>query len=147
MKVGTSTIENSEESDKVKFPSDFTRTDPVSGDLANIRPDDNMPLPEKTADRKDYHGTPCAGLALAAEGHGQVIGVAPGCSFMPVRWNVGKTQWQRTLEIFHYISKRDDVVSCSWGLRPLPAPYGILPDAVHETINELARSGGRRGKG
>jgi subtilisin family serine protease len=130
---------------KEKFPSDFTRTEPVSGDPATLRPDDDIPLAEKTEGRRDYHGTPCAGLALASEGHGQVIGVAPNCSFMPVRWNVGKTQLQRTLEIFHYISKRADIVSCSWGR--LPIPDGKLANTIHETINELAKNGGRRGKG
>ena len=33
----------------------------------------------------NYHGTPCAGVAIAeANGRG-VVGVAPGCAFMPVR--------------------------------------------------------------
>lgn len=100
---------------KVKFPADFTRTDSVSGDPSHIEPDDDLPLAENTGGRTDYHGTPCAGLALASEGHGQVIGVAPGCSFMPVRWNVEESTINLILDIFRYISKRADIVSCSWG--------------------------------
>jgi subtilisin family serine protease len=130
---------------KVKFPADFTRTDSVTGDPAHIEPDDDLPLAESTEGRSDYHGTPCAGLALASEGHGQVIGVAPGCSFMPVRWNVGESTQNLVLDIFRYISQRADVVSCSWGT--LASPFGALSFTVHDTINELARNGGRRGKG
>ena len=94
---------------------------------------------------RDFHGTPCAGLALASEGYGQVIGVAPGCSFMPVRWNVEKSTQDLTLQILQYISKRADVVSCSWGM--MPNPGGKLSYTVLDTIKELAESGGRRGKG
>ena len=113
-------LTNPDLKNKIKYPSDFTRTEAVSGDPSNILPDDDLPLPEKIDGRTDYHGTPCAGLALAAEGQGQIIGVAPGCSFMPVRWNVGQSTQDLTLEIFSYIAKRADIVSCSWGRIPLP---------------------------
>jgi hypothetical protein len=46
--------------------------------------DDTRPFPE--AGRNDYHGTPCAGVALAEMNGEGVVGVAPGCSFMPVRF-------------------------------------------------------------
>jgi subtilisin family serine protease len=130
---------------KVKFPSDFTRTEAVSGNPESIGPDDDLPLAEATENRKDYHGTPCAGLALASEGYGRVIGVAPGCSFMPVRWNVEGSTQDLILEIFQYISQRADVVSCSWGT--IPIPFGRLSNTIHDTINQLVQNGGRRGKG
>jgi subtilisin family serine protease len=138
-------LTNPDLKNKVKFPSDFTRTEAVSGDPSNILPDDDLPLPEKINGRRDYHGTPCAGLAVASEGQGQIIGVAPGCSFMPVRWNVGESTQDLVLEIFNYISKRADIVSCSWGT--LPHPWGFLSSTAHDTINEISLRGGRRGKG
>lgn len=54
---------------KVVFPKDY-----VDGDA--------KPFPEKTA--RDYHGTPCAGVAIAESNGIGVVGVAHGCAFMPV---------------------------------------------------------------
>lgn len=130
---------------KIKFPADFTRTDTVSGDPTTIEPDDDLPLAEKIEGRRDYHGTPCAGLALASKGHGQVVGVAPSCSFMPVRWNINGSTQSLILDIFRYISLRADIVSCSWGR--IATPLSGLSSTVHDTINELSRTGGRRGLG
>jgi subtilisin family serine protease len=130
---------------KIKFPADFTRTDTVSGDPTTIVPDDDLPLAEKIGGRRDYHGTPCAGLALASEGYGQIVGVAPGCSFMPVRWNIDGSTQSLILDIFKYISLRADIVSCSWG--SIATPLGGLSSTIHDTINELSITGGRRGLG
>ncbi|HJV81429.1 S8 family serine peptidase [Noviherbaspirillum sp.] len=42
------------------------------------------PFPEAAHD--DYHGTPCAGVAIAESNGRGVVGVAHGCAFMPVRF-------------------------------------------------------------
>lgn len=91
----------------------------------------------------DYHGTPCAGVALAEENGEGVVGIAPGCAFMPVRFPLSANDdflW----EIFDYAGKRADVISCSWGPPPVFAPLGqLLTDKFHQ----LATSGGPRKKG
>lgn len=57
--------------DKVVFPKDYVDRD------AN-------PFPESQAG--DYHGTPCAGVAIAESNGRGVVGIAHGCAFMPVRF-------------------------------------------------------------
>ena len=42
---------------------------------------DQNPLP----DSDDYHGTPVASIAVGSHGDGAMRGVAPGCSFLPMR--------------------------------------------------------------
>lgn len=93
--------------------------------------------------RGDYHGTPCAGVALAEENGEGVVGIAPGCAFMPVRFPLSADDdflWR----IFDYVGKRADVISCSWGPPPIDVPLGqLLTDKFHQ----LATSGGPRKKG
>jgi len=63
----------------------------------------------------DYHGTPCLGVAVA-EGNGTgVIGVAPGCSLVAVRFPLSM-QDAHFITMFQKISALADVVSCSWGV-------------------------------
>ena len=100
---------------------------------------DTLPLPEGD----DYHGTPCAGVAIAEENGSDCVGVAPGCAFMPVRFPLSASDaW--LIEIFRYVSARAHVASCSWG--PPPA-YAPLHSAVAATFAELARTGGKGGNG
>ena len=113
---------------KVVHPKDY-----VDGD-AN-------PFP--TAAHGDYHGTPCAGVALAEENGTGVVGIAPGCAFMPVRFPLSADD-DKMWEIFDFVGQRADVISCSWGPPPVYAPLGqLLIDKFHE----LATSGGPRKKG
>jgi subtilisin family serine protease len=93
---------------------------------------------------EDYHGTPCAGVALAEENGEGVVGISPGCSFMPVRFDVGGSDDDLLWEIFDYVGKRADVISCSWGPPPVYAPLGQL---LTEKFHQLATSGGPRKKG
>jgi subtilisin family serine protease len=116
-------------SGKVVHPKDY-----VDGD--------SNPFPVKSAG--DYHGTPCAGVALAEENGEGVVGLAPGCSFMPVRFDVGGADDDLIWEIFDYVGKRADVISCSWGPPPVFAPLGQL---IADKFHELATSGGPRKKG
>ena len=91
----------------------------------------------------DYHGTPCLGVAVA-EGNGTgVIGVAPGCSFVAVRFPLDMSD-AHFIGMFQKISTLADVVSCSWGYGPANAP---MSTPLRNAIATLARTGGRRGKG
>jgi len=113
---------------KVVYPKDY-----VDGDT--------NPFPVTTYG--DYHGTPCAGVALAEENGEGVVGIAPECAFMPVRFPLSADDdflW----EIFDYVGKKADVISCSWGPPPVNAPLGQL---LTDKFNQLAASGGPRKKG
>ncbi len=111
---------------KVVHPTDFTGND-------------DQPLPEAG----DYHGTPCAGVAIAEENGQGCVGAAPGCAFMPVRFPLNAADtW--LIDIFRYISARAHIVSCSWGMSPGNYP---LASAVTQTFSELTRTGGKDGQG
>jgi len=91
----------------------------------------------------DYHGTPCAGVAVAeANGEG-TVGVAPGCALLAVRFPLTITDLQLA-KMFKVISERADIVSCSWGYPPTQMPVSRF---LRKTLAQLARTGGRRGKG
>jgi subtilisin-like proprotein convertase family protein len=91
----------------------------------------------------DYHGTPCAGVAIAEENDLNCVGVAPRCAFMPVRFPLDAADpW--LIEIFNHVSRRAHIASCSWGPPPANAP---LHSAVRDTLTNLARSGGKDGRG
>lgn len=111
---------------KVVHPFDF-----IDGDA--------KPFPEG----EDYHGTPCAGVAIAESNGRGVVGVAPGCAFMPVRIALTDDDDQ-TVEIFNDVAEFADVISCSWGPPPVFEPLSRL---MLRTIDEITRRGGPRGKG
>jgi subtilisin-like proprotein convertase family protein len=91
----------------------------------------------------DYHGTPCLGVAVA-EGNGTgVVGVAPGCALVAVRFPLSMSD-AHFIVMFNKISSLADVVSCSWGVGPADAPMSM---ALRSAMATLARTGGRRGKG
>jgi subtilisin-like proprotein convertase family protein/subtilisin family serine protease len=91
----------------------------------------------------DYHGTPCLGVAVA-EGNGTgVVGAAPGCALVAVRFPLSMSE-AHFIVMFQKISTLADVVSCSWGVGPADAP---MSTALRDAIASLARTGGRRGKG
>jgi subtilisin-like proprotein convertase family protein len=91
----------------------------------------------------DYHGTPCLGVAVA-EGNGTgVVGVAPGCALVAVRFPLSMSD-AHFVTMFQKISAIADVVSCSWGVGPADAG---MSTAFKDAISQLARTGGRRGKG
>lgn len=92
---------------------------------------------------EDYHGTPCAGVAIAESNGRGVVGVAPGCAFMPVRISMAEDDDQ-TAEIFLEIAQHADVISCSWGPPPVFAPLSRL---VADTLTHVATRGGPRRKG
>lgn len=108
-------------------------------DQVDFSGEDSAPLPEGA----DYHGTPCAGVAIAEENGYGCVGVAPGCAFMPVRFPLSAADpW--LIEIFKYVSRRAHVASCSWGLIPGDYP---LHSSVAEMIAQVVRTGGKDGRG
>ena len=113
---------------KIVSPKDF-----VDGDL--------HPFP--TVSNNDYHGTPCAGVAIGEENGSGIVGIAPGCSFMPVRFDLSADD-NMLYEIFDFVGQRADVISCSWGPVPVYAPLSSL---LYDQFSALAKSGGPRKKG
>ncbi len=111
---------------KIIHPKDF-----VDGDA--------IPKPSSS----DFHGTPCAGVAIAEDNGEGVVGVAPGCAFMPVRIPFGADA-NLLYEIFDHVGKYADIISCSWGPPPVYAP---LHQLVYDKLTELSETGGPRGKG
>lgn len=92
----------------------------------------------------DYHGTPCAGVALAEINGTGTVGVAPGCALLAVRFPLTALSDSQFAALFERISLEADVLSCSWGVGPTLAP---LSQVLRDTIARLTRSGGRRGRG
>jgi subtilisin family serine protease len=114
--------------DKIVHPKDY-----VDGDA--------HPFP--SVKHGDYHGTPCAGVAVAEINNQGTVGVAPGCALMPVRFPLNADD-DLLVEIFRETGAKADVISCSWGPPPVYAP---LPTVLAETFTELATRGGPRGNG
>lgn len=91
----------------------------------------------------DYHGTPCAGVAIAESNGKGVVGAAPGCRFMPVRFPLAADD-DLLATIFADAATHADVISCSWGPSPVYAPLSSL---ITELFTEITSTGGPRGKG
>ncbi len=113
---------------KIVFPKDY-----IDGD--------SKPFPER--EKGDYHGTPCAGVAIAENNNTGTVGVAPDCAFMPVRFPLSAEDDQ-LIVIFHEVGQRANIISCSWGPVPVNAP---ISRGLSEKFTELANSGGNNNKG
>lgn len=101
---------------------------------------DNDPRPVTNS---DSHGTACAGVAVAEEGLGEVVGLAPGCALMPIRMSNWLGDDEVVAYFEHAVANNASVISCSWRAAPLHAP---LSTAMYEIIRWAAASG-RQGKG
>lgn len=65
--------------------------------------------------RNENHGTACAGVAIAEENRVGIVGVAPGCSFMPIR-SSGFLDDRAIEDLFQWATNQGAaVISCSWG--------------------------------
>lgn len=92
----------------------------------------------------DNHGTACAGVALAEQNGTGVVGLAPGCSFMPVRTSVWLSDTSIE-DLFQYaIDNHADVISCSWAAA---AAYFPLSARMTGIIHKAATQGRSNGKG
>lgn len=101
---------------------------------------DGLPMPSQ-----DYenHGTAVAGLAVAEETGGGVVGVAPGCSFMPIQ-TTGYLDDESIEQLFDWaVDQGAAVISCSWSPA---AVYFPLSFRQRSAINRAATKG-RNGKG
>lgn len=91
----------------------------------------------------DYHGTACAGIAIGISNNIGVLGVAPACRLMPIRWS--GTINDDTIEAwFDYVRVNGAwIVNCSWGT---VAANNVLSTRQNEAIEDCARRG-RNGLG
>ncbi|TVQ06307.1 MAG: peptidase S8 [Leptolyngbya sp. DLM2.Bin27] len=101
---------------------------------------DAVPLPTRPTEN---HGTAVAGLAIGEENAIGIIGVAPGCGFMPIR-TTGFIDDNAIEQLFDEAVRRGAaVIVCSWS----PAT-NYFPLTLRQT-NALTRAAttGRNGKG
>lgn len=113
-------------------PWDFKRN------TSDVRPQPNVTSPATG----DWHGTACAGVAVGALGGGKIIGAAPTCSWIPVRWSV--LEPTEVVKWFEYMRVNGAwVISCSWGARARNYPLGTrISKSISRCTNE-----GRNGRG
>ncbi|WP_081716932.1 S8 family serine peptidase [Leptolyngbya sp. Heron Island J] len=107
---------------------------------ADLKQRDSLPMPSQ-----DYenHGTAVAGLAVAEETGNGVVGVAPGCSFMPIQ-TTGYLDDESIEQLFDWaVDQGAAVISCSWSPA---AAYFPLSLRQRNAINRAATKG-RNGKG
>jgi len=106
----------------------------------DLKENNFLPIPQE---QETSHGTACAGLAIAEENAVGIIGVAPGCAFMPIR-TTGFLDDESIEEIFHWaIDKGTSVISCSWGAAAIYFPLSLRQRAAIT----YAATEGRNGKG
>jgi len=90
-----------------------------------------------------YHGTACAAVAAAGGPNGQVLGVAPRCSIIPVR-RTGLDDHLALAEALVWAADQGaDVISCSWGV---DGRRWVLPDVVRSAFQYIVTHG-RNGRG
>lgn len=106
----------------------------------DLRDKDALPLPAK---QDENHGTAVAGLAIGEENTTGIVGVAPGCAFLPIR-TTGFIDDGAIEQLFDEAVRRGAaVIVCSWS----PAA-NYFPLTLRQT-NALTRAAttGRNGKG
>ena len=91
----------------------------------------------------DNHGTACAGVAVADENGSGVVGMAPQCALMPIRWSGSVSDRDIRDQFDHPRSEGADVISCSWGVT---SNFFTLSTAMKRSISKAATEG-RSGKG
>ncbi|AUT02825.1 peptidase S8 [Nostoc sp. CENA543] len=106
----------------------------------DLRDNDFLPLPDG---KGSSHGTACAGLVVAEENGTGIVGVAPGCAFMPIR-TTGFLDDESIEQIFNWaIEKGASVISCSWGASAVYFPLSLRQKAaITRAVTQ-----GRNGKG
>lgn len=106
----------------------------------DLRQKDFLPLPEEA---HESHGTAAAGVAIAEENGQGVVGVAPGCAFMPIR-TTGFLDDEAIDKVFNWaMANGAAVISCSWGAGAVYFPLSLRQRA---TLTRAATEG-RNGKG
>ena len=88
----------------------------------DLKSRDAVPLPTTT---HENHGTACAGLAIGEENQSGIVGVAPGCSFMPIR-TTGFLDDESIEGIFQgAMTQGAAVISCSWSAAAIYFPLSL----------------------
>lgn len=109
-------------------------------DPLDLRDHDAIPLPMSA---EENHGTAVAGLAVGEENGTGIVGVAPGCAFMPIR-TTGFIDDESIEHLFNQaVSRGADVISCSW------APASVYFPLTLRQQNAITQAAthGRNGKG
>jgi len=106
----------------------------------DLKNKDGLPTPAK---HYENHGTAVAGVALAEETGSGIVGIAPGCSLMPIQ-TTGYLDDYSIEQLFDWATNNGaDVISCSWSPA---AVYFSLSRRISSAINRAATKG-RNGKG
>lgn len=116
--------------DRLTAPYDFEKS------TNDPSPQNYLPWPG------DIHGTATAGLALGAATGECIVGVAPGCGFMPLRWSRNLNDDSIRDWFGHARDKGAWVVNCSW----TGSNGYVLSTLQNEAIADCAAHG-RQGKG
>ena len=97
------------------------------------------------------HGTQVAGVIIANHNMGQIAGIAPEVTIMPISHPLDSTTQQAAKELASGISHAwkhgADVINCSWGFHPKQMKFPFLYSRVLENALEDALTYGRNGKG
>ncbi|MGF1498339.1 MAG: S8 family serine peptidase [Elainellaceae cyanobacterium] len=106
----------------------------------DLRGNDALPQPEAPTEN---HGTAVAGVAIAEENGQGIVGAAPGCAFMPIRYS-GLINDDTIANLFKTaVQAGADVISCSWG-----AVGNYFPLSLRQrTAIAQAATQGRQGRG
>jgi subtilisin family serine protease len=103
------------------------------------------PVPDPDLDEKYYHGTLCAGVVGASFSTWGVVGVAPGCSIMPIRISFRLGEWHLLKAIRWAWDRGAKVMSMSWAWDVPNVEqtrlYGLLTQAYKSGVVLVAASG------
>jgi subtilisin-like proprotein convertase family protein/subtilisin family serine protease len=112
--------------------------------ITNADPDGD---PAQMYDEGQNHGTSCAGVAAADVNGVHTVGAAPGCRLLPIKWESDGPSLllndSKLLRAINFMADKVDVVSNSWGIRPVEAFASFVTDR----IAALVENGGPRGRG
>lgn len=111
-------------------PWDFTRR--------NDDPSPSYGFDENGRFFGDWHGTACAGVAVGTNQGTGIVGAAPGCRLMPVRWGPNLAASQVEAWFQYVASQGAAVVSCSWSAQARNFP---LMERIADAITACARDG------
>lgn len=123
---------------------DITHPDlAISGKIVFAKDYVNKKHPFHTTRESINHGTMCSGLAIAETKTNGIMGVANGCSFMPVRIPPDASD-EMLATVFEETAEHADVICCSWS--PIPG-WSPLHSSLYKTLTDISQHGGRRKKG
>ncbi len=98
--------------------------------------------PDASPRTGDWHGTACAGVALAAANGRGIVGAAPNARFMPMRFSyISDSQVEKWFA--HAVNNGADIISNSWGSRD---PNFVMSTRMYNALHKAATQG-RNGKG